>query len=110
MQVHEDQHANGQRARRVETVDNKKHGLAQEWHENGRLRLRATYEHDVCRKLESYRESGQLHQRFDYRYGLLETWHANGQREWQCFLRDGLPVGRETSWDESGQITAIRDN
>lgn len=40
---------------------------------------------------------------FELREGLSTSWYENGQKESECFCKDGIPEGLSSTWYENGQ-------
>ena len=65
-------------------VDDKIHGLFQEWYENGQLKMKVNY------------VNGE-------KDGLDQWWHSNGQKELEVNYVNGKLVSKK-EWDEEGDL------
>lgn len=87
MKTIEEHYRNGQLYKKYTiNKDGHKHGLYEDWHTNGELKIRANY------------KDGQRH-------GLFEFWYDNGQRFIKSNYKDGRIHGLYEAWNGYGEQT-----
>lgn len=56
----------------------------------------------------AYYNTGQLMSRASFKNskydGKFETWHLNGQKQWEFYYSKGIPTGVWKYWDENGEL------
>ena len=85
-------------------------GVAFELYPSGQMHREFTYEDGKEVRHTFYYENGQLSSIFNYTAdgesnGLHQTWHENGQLEYQANFKNGQFYGLYQEWYENGQMS-----
>lgn len=85
------------------------HGILTYWYENGTMKSRTEYQHDLpSGNSKVWWDNGQLQMEVNnidgVPNGIYKAWHKNGVQRTEGYYDMGVPSGNWTYWDENGKL------